>query len=243
MRSDRVEVLAPLLDDDSGLLQAVEDFTVQAFVAQFAVEGLAVAVFPWAAGRNVERLCSELGEPVAHDLGCHLRAVVRPDVFWHTTFEHYLGHRLDDTEAVDPASHPDCQALPGVLVDQSHQPQLAPIVGLRLVNGRHRVTCCQRGDLIAAAHEETIGGTTSASGYSNPLFRNAINVGIDHQGCIRHEAPPKGRPKVVCFASTVIDASQIGPRLTVLVESRDPFRYLHRQRGVTVEERKRYTAT
>ncbi len=125
-------MLTPLLDDDSGLLQAVEDFTVQAFVAQLAIEGLAVAVFPWTARRNVERLCSELCEPVAHDLGRHLRAVVRPDVFRDTFGKHYVGHRLDDTEAVDPASHPDCQAFPGELVDQSHQPQLAPIVGLRL---------------------------------------------------------------------------------------------------------------
>ena len=29
MRSDRVVVLAPLLDDDGGLLQAVEDLTVR----------------------------------------------------------------------------------------------------------------------------------------------------------------------------------------------------------------------
>lgn len=71
MRSDRVEVLAPLLDNDSGFLQAVEDFTVQAFVAQFAVEGFAVAVFPWASGCNVECLRTQLREPVAHDLGRH----------------------------------------------------------------------------------------------------------------------------------------------------------------------------
>lgn len=125
-------MLAPSLDDDSGLLQAVKDFTVQAFVAQLAVEGLTVAVFPWAAGRNIERLRSELCEPLAHDLGRHLRAVVRPDVFRDTFGKHYVGHRLDDTEAVDPASHPDDQAFPREPVDQSHQPQLPPIVGLRL---------------------------------------------------------------------------------------------------------------
>ncbi len=44
---DRIEpmpgaaVLAPSLDDNSGFLLAVEDFTVQAFVAELAVEGLA----------------------------------------------------------------------------------------------------------------------------------------------------------------------------------------------------------
>ena len=39
MRSDRVVVLSPSLDDDAGLRQAVEDLSVQAFVAQFAIEG------------------------------------------------------------------------------------------------------------------------------------------------------------------------------------------------------------
>lgn len=27
------------------------------------------------------------------------------NLFWHTAFQHYVDHRLDDTEAVDPASH------------------------------------------------------------------------------------------------------------------------------------------
>ena len=85
VRSDRVVVLAPLLDDDGGLLQAVEDFPVEAFVAQLAVEGLAVAILPGTAGLDVERLCSELCEPAAHDLGGHLRTVVRPDMLRHAS--------------------------------------------------------------------------------------------------------------------------------------------------------------
>lgn len=73
MRSDRVVVLAPLLDDDGGLLQAVEDFAVQAFITQFAIEGLAVAVLPRAARFDVKRGCSEPREPVAYNLRRHLR--------------------------------------------------------------------------------------------------------------------------------------------------------------------------
>ena len=34
------------------------------------------------------------------------------DVFRHTAFEHHVSHRLDDTEAVDAACHPDRQAFP-----------------------------------------------------------------------------------------------------------------------------------
>jgi len=132
MRSDRVVLFAPLLDDDCGLLQAVEDFTVQAFVAQFAVEGLAVAILPWAAGRYVERLRSQLRKPAAHNLGRHLRAVVRPDVLRHTFGEHHIGHGVDDAEAVDATGHPDRQAFPRELVDQRHQSELAAVMGLRL---------------------------------------------------------------------------------------------------------------
>jgi hypothetical protein len=47
-------VLASLVDDGTGLLQAVEDFSVEQFVAQFAVEAFAIAVLPRAAGLNVK---------------------------------------------------------------------------------------------------------------------------------------------------------------------------------------------
>ena len=37
-------MVTPLLDDDSSLLQTVEDLPVEALIAQFAVEGFAVAI-------------------------------------------------------------------------------------------------------------------------------------------------------------------------------------------------------
>ena len=46
MRAARVVVRSPLLDDDGGLFLAVEDLPVQAFVTQFAIEGLAATVLP-----------------------------------------------------------------------------------------------------------------------------------------------------------------------------------------------------
>lgn len=132
MRSDRVVVLAPLLDDDLGLVQTVEDFPVEAFVAQLAVEGFAIAIFPRTAGFNVQRLGAQRREPVAHHVRGHLRAVVGANVFRHTFGEHHIGHRLDDAKAVDPAGHPDRQAFPGELIDQRHQSEFATVVGLRL---------------------------------------------------------------------------------------------------------------
>jgi hypothetical protein len=125
-------MLAPLLDDDDSLLQAIEDFAVEAFIAQLAIKGFAVAVLPGAAGLDVERLRAELREPAAHDLCRHFCAVVGPNVLWHAPGEHHVGHRLDDTQAVDATGYPDRQAFPGEFVDQGHQPKFAPIVGLRL---------------------------------------------------------------------------------------------------------------
>lgn len=44
--------------------------------------------------------------------------------------QHDVGHRLEDTEAVDPARNPDRQAFAGELIDQRQQPELAAILCL-----------------------------------------------------------------------------------------------------------------
>ena len=132
MRTYRVEVIAPLLDHDLSFFQTVKYFLVGAFVAQFAVERLAIAVLPRAARLDVERPGAEFSKPVANHLGRHLRAVVGADVFGDTPGEHHVGHRLDDAEAFDTTRHTDGQAFPGELIDQSHQTELATVMGLRL---------------------------------------------------------------------------------------------------------------
>ena len=53
----------------------------------------------------------------------------------HAAHEHDVRDSLQHAEAVDPASHPDGQALARELVDQGHQPELATIMGL----GFHKV--------------------------------------------------------------------------------------------------------
>ena len=42
--------MSPLFDDDFGLLEAIEDFSIEQFVPEFSVKALVVAVFPGAAG-------------------------------------------------------------------------------------------------------------------------------------------------------------------------------------------------
>ena len=61
MRPYGVVVAAPLPNDGFGLLQAVEDFSIQKLVTQLAVEAFAVAILPRAAGLDVKRLGPNLG--------------------------------------------------------------------------------------------------------------------------------------------------------------------------------------
>ena len=61
MRSDRVVVLAPMLDNNGGFLQAVEDLPIEQFIAQFSAKRLAVAVLPGTTGFDVKCLRSNPG--------------------------------------------------------------------------------------------------------------------------------------------------------------------------------------
>lgn len=132
MRSDGVVLSAPLLDDHSGFLQAVEDLLIEALVPEFAIEGLTITVLPWTAGLDVQRLRSQPGEPLTDDPGRHLCSIVRTDVFRDALGEHHIGQCFDDAEAIDAASNPDVQALASKLVDQGQQPDPATVVGLCL---------------------------------------------------------------------------------------------------------------
>lgn len=76
MRSDGVVVLPPLLDDNLGFLQTVEDLAVEQLIAQFAVEAFAIAVLPRASRFDVGRLGTDGCYPFSNSKGNELRAVV-----------------------------------------------------------------------------------------------------------------------------------------------------------------------
>ena len=63
MRPDGVVVTAPCLDQHPGLREAVEDLAIEQFVAKRPVEALVIAVLPWRARGDVERLHADLPEP------------------------------------------------------------------------------------------------------------------------------------------------------------------------------------
>lgn len=70
MRSDRVVVLSPLLDDNLHFLQAVQDFAVQQFIAEFSVKRATVR--PGAAMKNgrFRRIGGGRGLDVRTGYGC-----------------------------------------------------------------------------------------------------------------------------------------------------------------------------
>jgi hypothetical protein len=53
-------------------------------------------------------------------------------VFGHTTGQHDVGERLDDTETIDTTGDADRQAFTAVFVDQRQQSELAAVMRLRL---------------------------------------------------------------------------------------------------------------
>ena len=64
MGSDGVVAVAPLFDEDLGFLEAAEDFAIEQLVPRLAVEAFAIAVFPGAARFDVERLGSNIRQPL-----------------------------------------------------------------------------------------------------------------------------------------------------------------------------------
>jgi hypothetical protein len=59
-----------------GLSEAIEDLAVEQFVAKRPVEALVIAILPRRAGRDVERLHADLGEPSLHGSGDKLGAII-----------------------------------------------------------------------------------------------------------------------------------------------------------------------
>ena len=70
MRTDRVVVPPPAFDDDLCLLQRVENFAIEQFVAQACIEAFDIAVLSRAAWCDVGRFRANGSDPFLHGL-CH----------------------------------------------------------------------------------------------------------------------------------------------------------------------------
>src|SRR5271168_258676 len=164
VRALRVVFHAPLLDHYLCLLQRVENFPVQAFIPQFSVEALAVAVLPRTSRLDVQRPGTHLAQPFPQFLRHELRTIVRTNVFRYSVEQHHVRKGFDHFIPPKPSGHTDRQALPGVFVDQRQHPQHSAVV-------RHRthevVTPHMLGPLWSQPHARSIVQPQPPTG---PLF-------------------------------------------------------------------------
>ncbi len=69
MRAHRIVIVPPAFDHDLGLLECVEDLSVEQPIAQLAVETLAIAILPRTARLDVRGLGSNGDDPIPQRLG------------------------------------------------------------------------------------------------------------------------------------------------------------------------------
>jgi len=122
VRPDPVVRVAPHLDQDLRLEQGVEALSVQALVAQPAVERLDVAVLPGAARLGEQRLHVDPPQPAAPRPRRELRAVVRADVGRRSAPHAEVGEHVEHILRTQPPRDLDRQALARVLVDHGEHP-------------------------------------------------------------------------------------------------------------------------
>ena len=82
-------MLSSSLDQHLRLFQSVEDFYVQKFASELAIEALVVAALPGTDGFDVERFHADPSEPGSDGNGRKLQAIVRADI----SDEAYLTNR------------------------------------------------------------------------------------------------------------------------------------------------------
>ena len=128
MWAGRVVVASPILDHDLGLLQCVEDFTVEQLIAQLSVEALAIAVLPRTAPLDVSGPGSNGGDPIPERLGDKLRAVIGTNVSWDAPRDEQLAQGFDDIGRLKLPRNADGQALTAELVDDTQHPERFAIV-------------------------------------------------------------------------------------------------------------------
>ena len=130
-------VNAPAARQYFHLLQRIEDFAVQEFIAQFGVEAFAVAVLPRRTRLDVESMGSCFGQPVAQRFIKKLRAIVGTNVIRDSMLDHGIGQHFDHLIAVDSPSHMDRQTLSRMFVDKIQESNCPSVVG----ESAHEIVC------------------------------------------------------------------------------------------------------
>src|SRR6056297_1328625 len=127
--ADGVVVDAPLLYDDLGLADGVEDLAVEQFVPEPRVEALNVAVFPWRARLDVGGPGADRCDPVPDRGRDELGTVVRPDVLRWPPEDEEIDQRVEDIGRVELACNMDHERLPGELIEDDEDAIGSAVVG------------------------------------------------------------------------------------------------------------------
>ncbi len=154
MRSFGIVEVSPLLDQHLSFPQSVEDFSVQTFIPEFAVEALTVTIFPRTPRFNEECLGADPSEPFPHGFGRELRTVVGSDMLRLAVAHEQLAQNMEYVLTVQFALHMDCQALMGVFID----------------NRQH----AERTTVMCSIHDEVIGPDVVPSCRTKPDARSVI---------------------------------------------------------------------
>jgi len=96
MRPDRIVMAPPALDENLSLVECRELLAFEQLVTELGVEALAIAILPWAARFNVERLHTDPTEPTAHVASDELRAVIGSDMLRWPVGDEEIGQALED---------------------------------------------------------------------------------------------------------------------------------------------------
>ena len=144
MRSLRVVVFPPLLNDDLRLFQAVEDFPVEELISKPCIEALAVPVLPRGSRFDVSCLCTHRLDPVSDGL-CHkLRPVIRPNERRNAADDEQVRQNVDHICRVEFSLHTDRQALSAVFIDDVERPEGSAVICtvMHEVIGPDMITIC-----------------------------------------------------------------------------------------------------
>ena len=113
----RVVVPSPLLNDDPGFIEAVEDLSVQELIAEPGIEALAVSVLPRRPRFDVGGLGTDSLDPLPDRIRDELRSVIRSDVGRNTPDDEQVGQGINHIRRVELPLHPDRQAFAAELID------------------------------------------------------------------------------------------------------------------------------
>ena len=123
----RVVMPPPLLNDDPGFFQAVEDFSVQELIAEPGIEALAVSVLPGRPGFDVGGLGTDSLDPLPDRIRDKLWPVVRSDVGRNTADDEQVGQGINHIRRVELSLHPDRQAFATELIDDVQRSVGTPV--------------------------------------------------------------------------------------------------------------------